>query len=116
MDKKTKNLNIAGLHTINAKIKLSGGAAKARLFIKTGAGWVWSDSGAPLTVDSKGYTTLSISLPSAAEAEAEAEAEGVDLTAVKTIGIKLEGITNGEGTAKLYLQEVMLAAAGLDID
>lgn len=110
MDKKTKNLSIAGLHTINAKVKLSGGAAKARLFIKTGAGWVWSDSGAPLTVDSKGYTTLSISLPSAAEAE------GGDLTAVKTIGIKLEGITNGEGTAELYLQEVMLAAAGLDID
>lgn len=103
-------LNIAGLHTINAKVKLSGGAAKARLFIKTGAGWVWSDSGAPLTVDSSGYTTLSISLPSAAEAE------GVDLTAVKTIGIKLEGITNGEGTAKLYLQEVTLAAAGSDID
>jgi mannan endo-1,4-beta-mannosidase len=31
-------------------------------------------------------------------------------------GIMLEGITNGEGTAKLYLQEVMLAAAGSDID
>jgi mannan endo-1,4-beta-mannosidase len=30
--------------------------------------------------------------------------------------IKLEGITNGEGTAKLYLQEVLLAGAGSDID
>ncbi|QSF45841.1 glycosyl hydrolase [Paenibacillus tianjinensis] len=102
-------LNLSGLDTINAKVKLSAGTAKARLFIKTGAGWTWSDSGTPVAVDSSGYKTLTISLPAAAEAA------GVDLTAVKTIGIKIEDIANSGGTANLFLQEIALAAAVPDI-
>lgn len=99
-----EKLNITGLDVINAKVKLSNGTAKARLFIKTGAGWKWSDS--PIvTIDSTDYTTLSISLPAIA-----AEA-GVDLAAVKTIGIKVEDISNDGGTAELYLNEVSLEKA-----
>ncbi|WP_150265397.1 glycosyl hydrolase [Paenibacillus tepidiphilus] len=101
-------LNLSGLETLSAKVKLSAGSAKARLFIKT-AGWKWSDSGTPVTIDSGGYTTLSISLPAAAAAE------GVDLSSVLSIGIKVEEIAGGEGTAKLYLQEVALAAAAPEI-
>lgn len=97
-------LNIAGLDTINSRVKLSNGTAKARLFIKTGAGWAWSDSGTPITVDSSGYKTLAISLPAAAAAA------GVNLSDVKTIGIKIEDIAGDGGTAKLYLQEVALTA------
>lgn len=100
-----EKLNITGLDTISAKVKLSSGAAKARLFIKTGADWKWSDSGDPVPVDSKGYTTLSISLPTAAAGL------GVDLAAVKTIGIKIEDVSNDGGTAKLYLKEVSLEKA-----
>ncbi|WP_379154505.1 glycosyl hydrolase [Paenibacillus sp. sgz5001063] len=103
------NLNISGLDTINAKVKLSNGTAKARLFIKTGSSWAWSDSGTPITVDSSGYTTLSISLPAAAAAP------GVDLSAVKTIGVKIEDLSGGGGTATLYLQEVALTSAVPDI-
>ncbi|MHA6532824.1 glycosyl hydrolase [Paenibacillus sp. BAC0078] len=102
-------LNITGLDTINAKVKLSNGTAKARLFIKTGADWAWSDSGTPVAVDSSGYKTLSISLPAAAAGA------GVDLSAVKTIGIKIEDISSDGGTAKLYLQEVGLTAVVPDV-
>jgi mannan endo-1,4-beta-mannosidase len=104
-----EKLNITGLDTISAKVKLSSGTAKARLFIKTGADWKWSDSGDPVPVDSEGYTTLSISLP------ATATGLGVDLAAVKTIGIKIEDISNDGGTAKLYLQEVSLEKAVPDV-
>lgn len=100
-----QKLNITGLDTLTAKVKLSGGSAKARLFIKTGAGWTWTDSGAPVHVDASGYTTLSISLAAAAEAE------NVDLSAVKTIGIKIEDISDDGGTSTLYLKEIALTAA-----
>ncbi|WP_151733138.1 glycosyl hydrolase [Paenibacillus tengchongensis] len=97
-------LNLSGLETLSAKVKLSGGSAKARLFIKT-AGWKWSDSGQPVEIDSSGYTTLSIVLPAAAAAE------GVDLASVLSIGLLIEDIAGGEGNAMLYLQEVTLTAA-----
>lgn len=83
--------------------------AKARLFIKTGADWKWSDSGDPVPVDSNGYTTLSISLPTTAAGV------GVDLAAVKTIGVKIEDVSNDGGTAKLYLKEVSLEKAIPDV-
>jgi mannan endo-1,4-beta-mannosidase len=40
---------------------------------------------------------------------------GVDLAAVKTIGIKIEDISNDGGTAKLYLQEVSLEKVVPDV-
>lgn len=98
-----EKLNITGLDSISAKIKLSGGTAKARLFIKTGADWKWTDSGSPVPVGSTGYTTLSISLPTAGV--------GVDLAAVKTIGIIIEEVSNDGGTSNLYLKEVSLEKA-----
>lgn len=99
-----QGLNIQGLDTLTAKVKLSGGSAKARLFIKTGDGWAWSDSGTPLSVDSNGYTLLTLRLPEAASAP------GVDLSNVKTVGIKLEDF-GGSGSSRLLLQTVELHAA-----
>jgi len=97
-------LNIQGLDTLTAKVKLSSGSAKARLFIKTGDSWTWSDSGTPAAVDSNGYTLLTLRLSEAAAAQ------GVDLSSVKTIGIKIEDM-NGAGTSQLLLQTVELHAA-----
>lgn len=96
------NLDLHGLDSITARIKLSSGSAKARLFMKSGSGWAWSDSGTPLPVDANGYTTLAISLTDAAKTA------GVDLKDIKAIGIKIEDIGNDGGTAKLLLKDVTL--------
>ncbi len=105
VSKSPSGLNLHGLDRITARVKLSQGTAKARLFMKSGAGWNWSDSGSPVPVDSSGYTDLSISLPEAAKAA------GIDLKDIKTIGIKVEEIGNDGGTAKLYLKDVKLDKA-----
>ncbi len=104
-----EKLNILGLDTLNAKVKLSNGTAKARLFIKTGSDWKWYDSGLSTVIDSSGYKTLSISL------QAAAQATGIDLSKVVTIGVKIEDISNDGGTANLYLKEVSLTKAVADI-
>ena len=98
-------LDLSKLDTMTANVKLSQGTAKARLFLKSGRGWAWVDSGTPVAVDSNGYTALTISLKDAAAAA------GVKLSEIKLIGIKLEEIGDGAGTAKLLLKNVSLAAA-----
>ncbi|WP_172254475.1 glycosyl hydrolase [Saccharibacillus deserti] len=96
-----ERLNIDGLGTLSASVKLSEGSAKARLFIKTGDAWTWSDSGASVSVDSSGYTQLTLALPAAAGSP------GVDLSKVKTVGIKIED-PSGTGTSRLLLKSVEL--------
>ncbi|WP_410767952.1 glycosyl hydrolase [Fontibacillus sp. BL9] len=105
VSKPPSGLNLKGLDSITVRVKLSEGTAKARIFMKSGSGWTWSDSGSPVPVDSSGYTTLSISLPEAAKGA------GVDLKDIKVIGIKVEEIGNDGGTAKLYLNDVALNKA-----
>lgn len=105
ISKSPSGLNLNGLDSITARVKLSKGTAKARLFMKSGAGWTWTDSGAPANVDANGYTALTISLPEAAAAA------GVDLKDIKMIGIKVEEIGNDGGTANLYLKDVVLTKA-----
>ncbi|GJM79538.1 hypothetical protein HMSSN139_20340 [Paenibacillus sp. HMSSN-139] len=96
------NLDLKSLDSIAARIKLSNGTAKARLFMKSGSGWAWSDSGSPLPVDANGFTTLAISLTEAAKSA------GVDLKDIKAIGVKIEEIGNDGGSAKLLLKDVIL--------
>ncbi|GGH27942.1 glycosyl hydrolase [Paenibacillus segetis] len=95
------SLDLTGLDSISAQVKLSKGTAKARLFIKTGSAWDWHDSGTLLEVNSNGYATMAISL-GAIPADA--------LKDIKAIGIKIEDISNDGGTAELYLKDITLAA------
>ncbi|WNS46637.1 glycosyl hydrolase [Paenibacillus sp. MMS20-IR301] len=89
------SLDLSAVDLLSAKVKLSAGTAKARIYIKTGSGWAWADSGLS-DVDSAGFTTLSLQLSGIA-----------DLSQVKAIGIKFEGFT-GTGSASAYLDEVRL--------
>ncbi|MBD3917178.1 S-layer homology domain-containing protein [Paenibacillus sp. PR3] len=98
-------LDLSKLDTMTANVKLSQGTAKARLFLKSGSGWTWVDSGTPVAIDSNGYTALTISLKDAAGIA------GVKLSDIKLIGIKLEEVGDDAGTAKLLLKDVALAAA-----
>ena len=99
-------LNLYGLDSISANVKLSSSTAKARLFIKTGSAWKWIDSGTSMAVDSNGYTTLTIPL---------AGLSAADLMDVRMIGIMVEEIANDGGTAELYVQKVELTKLVNDI-
>lgn len=107
---KPSSLNLTGLSSISADVKLSKGTAKARLFIKSGGGWYWVDSDI-MDINSNGYTSLSIPLPEAFEVEVAEGEEKPDLKDIKVIGIKIEGISNDGGTAKLHLKNITLNAA-----
>lgn len=56
------SLDLSGLDSISAQIKLTKGTAKARLFFKSGSAWKWHDSGTLLEIGSNGYTTVTIPL------------------------------------------------------
>ncbi|PWV89428.1 mannan endo-1,4-beta-mannosidase [Paenibacillus cellulosilyticus] len=99
-------LDLSKLDTMTANVKLSQGTAKARLFLKSGSGWTWADSGTAVTIDSNGYTALTISLQDALASNAN-----VKLDDIKLIGIKVEEIGDGTETAKLLLKDLALAAA-----
>ncbi|MFB9326549.1 glycosyl hydrolase [Paenibacillus aurantiacus] len=94
---KVEPIDLSGVSAISAKVKLSSGAAKARLYIKVGSDWTWYDSGTSQAIGADGFTTLTIPLAAIAGRDA-----------VNAIGIKLE-TAGGTGQATLYLDEVALA-------
>ncbi|MDQ0090300.1 mannan endo-1,4-beta-mannosidase [Paenibacillus anaericanus] len=94
------SLDLSGLDSISAQIKLTKGTAKARLFFKSGSAWEWHDSGTLLEIGSNGYTTVTIPFSAL---------ESKDLKDIGAIGIKIEAISNDGGTAELYLKDVTLA-------
>ncbi|UJF33939.1 glycosyl hydrolase [Paenibacillus hexagrammi] len=94
---KEESFDFSGVQQLSAKVKLSAGNAKARLYIKTGSNWAWYDSGTPAAVDASGFVTLTIPLTGV-----------TDLDAVKAIGVKLEDIS-GSGTANVYVDEIALS-------
>lgn len=93
---KNVSLDLSAVDTLSAKVKLSNGTAKARLFVKTGSNWTWTDSGLS-DVDSTGFTTLSLPLAGIS-----------DINQVKVIGVKLESFS-GSGNAAAYLDEVRIS-------
>ncbi len=97
------SLDLSGVDTLSAKVKLSGGAAKARLYIKAGSNWTWTDSGLS-DVDSEGFTTLTLPLAGIA-----------DRGQVKVIGVKFESFS-GSGNASAYLDEVRIDSDGISPD
>ncbi|TYP74856.1 glycosyl hydrolase [Paenibacillus methanolicus] len=94
---KVEAVDLSGVSAISAKVKLSSGSAKARLYIKVGSDWKWYDSGASQDLGADGFTTLTLSLANIAGREA-----------VNAIGIKIEP-AGGTGPATLYVDEVALA-------
>ncbi|WFA22510.1 mannanase [Paenibacillus mucilaginosus] len=92
---KFENIDLSAVDTLSAQVKLAGGTAKARLYVKTGASWAWADSG-PVDVDSSGFQTISLPLAGIS-----------DLSSVKAIGLKFESFS-GTGASAVYLDDVRL--------
>lgn len=93
---KVEPVDLSGVSAISAKVKLSNGSAKARLYIKVGSDWKWFDSGTAQDIGADGFTTLTLSLAGIAGREA-----------VNAIGMKLEP-AGGTGQATVYVDEVAL--------
>ncbi|GIP20965.1 hypothetical protein J22TS3_12400 [Paenibacillus sp. J22TS3] len=102
--KNDAQLDLSGIKAVTLKVKLSAGTAAARLYIKTGSGWTWYDSGLPETANvdsaSDGFTTITLPLD-----------QVKDLNQVKSMGLKLESFT-GTGEAILYMDDVALVGVG----
>ncbi|MFC0212316.1 glycosyl hydrolase [Paenibacillus chartarius] len=93
---KFETIDLSGVNELSAKLKLQSGTAKARLYIKAGSGWTWTDSGM-VDVESEDFVTVKLPLSGVA-----------DLNSVKAIGVKLEQFT-GKGATAVYVDDVRLA-------
>ncbi|MDQ0230852.1 glycosyl hydrolase [Metabacillus malikii] len=92
---KVQAIDLSAVKAISTKVKLSNGTANARIYIKTGSDWAWFDSGI-VVVDSTEFKTLTIPLDSIG-----------NTNSVNAIGVKIEP-TEGTGTAKVFVDEVVL--------
>ncbi len=91
---KVQALDLSQVDTLLAQVKLSGGTAKATLYVKTGEGWQWHDGGQ--TDVGTAFAPLAIDLSGIANPDQ-----------VQSIGIKLESFT-GSGEATVYVDDVRL--------
>ncbi|RIW34244.1 beta-mannosidase [Bacillus salacetis] len=92
---KVQNVDLSKGSSLSVDVKLSNGTANARLYVKTGGGWTWFDSGIT-TIDANGYKTLTLDLSKVENA-----------SAVKSIGVKIEPVS-GTGTAAASIDNVVL--------
>lgn len=92
-------LDLSASSSISAKVKLSSGSAKVKLYIKTGSGWAWHDNGEQMTVDASGFATITLDLNGVA-----------DLDSVKSIGFEIVPEAGGSGTASIYADDIQLTA------
>ncbi|WP_055105071.1 glycosyl hydrolase [Paenibacillus ihumii] len=96
---KFEELDLSGMQSLSAKVKLSAGSARIYLYVKTGKAWTWYDSGMTLVESSAaGFTTLSIDL-----------SKVTDLHQVKSLGLKIEPIPGQSGTSILYLDDISIS-------
>ncbi|WP_211267824.1 glycosyl hydrolase [Paenibacillus antarcticus] len=91
-------LDLKGLKEITAKVKLSSGSAKVKLYIKTGSVWEWNASEVFEIIATNGGDFTKITLPLD---------KVKNLDTVKSMGIKLESLS-GTGDAFIYLDEITL--------
>ncbi|WP_411334713.1 glycosyl hydrolase [Metabacillus indicus] len=96
---KVQEIDLSSVDKISAQVKLSAGTANARLYIKTGSEWTWTDSGA-VEIDNTEFKTLQIDL-----------ATLENRNSVKAMGIKIEP-TSGSGKAKAYVDNIELISNG----
>lgn len=92
---KIQNADLSMGNELSVNVKVSSGTANVRLYVKTGGGWSWFDSGT-VSVDSSGYQTLTIDL-----------SEVENISSVKSMGVKVEP-TSGSGTATVSIDDVVL--------
>lgn len=100
---KITDLNLASIDAISANVKLSSGSADVKLYIKTGNDWAWADSGT-YHVGTDEFTKVIFPLKGINQAQLEQ---------VKAIGLQVLP-KNGEGKAKLYLDEVTLEGKAIE--
>ncbi|WP_339234135.1 cellulase family glycosylhydrolase [Paenibacillus sp. FSL R5-0517] len=90
-----------GKQTLMAKVKHAGwgnfgSGLQAKLFIKTGSGYTWYDSGI-VNINSSNTTTLTLNL-----------AGVVNLHDVKEVGVQFISPVNSSGTTSIYLDSVVV--------
>ncbi|MNI53632.1 Mannan endo-1,4-beta-mannosidase A and B precursor [compost metagenome] len=95
----TGDQSLSGKSTLKATVKHAswgnaGSGIYAKLYVKTGSGWTWYDSGATL-INSSGGTTLSLSLSSIP-----------NLSLVKEIGVQFLASSNSSGQSAVYVDSV----------
>jgi mannan endo-1,4-beta-mannosidase len=97
----TSNQNLSGKSSLKATVKHAswgniGNGIYAKLYVKTGSGWTWYDSGETLINSSSG-TTLTLSLSGIS-----------NLSAVKEIGVEFHTSSNSSGQSAIYVDSVSL--------
>lgn len=95
------NADFSGVLALEAKALVrfgegadAGGGVRAKLYIKTGESWAWTDSGETM-LDSSGFATIHFDL---------SNVSGLD--AVRSIGMQIVTDTGSSGTASVYLDDV----------
>ncbi|GIQ67527.1 beta-mannosidase [Xylanibacillus composti] len=100
--KSTANRDFSGLSALKAQVKQAswgdaGSGIKAKLFVKTGAGWAWADSG-EASLNSDSGTELTIDLTAVS-----------DLDQVKEIGIEIiVPADSADDVTAVYVDHVVL--------
>ncbi|MDQ0196884.1 cellulase family glycosylhydrolase [Paenibacillus wynnii] len=93
--------NFSGKQSLTAKVKHAnwgtiGNGLQAKLYVKTGSGYTWYDSGA-VQINSSGATTLTLNLSSVA-----------NLGDVKEVGVQFLSPANSSGSTSIYLDSVVV--------
>ncbi|MGO4109738.1 glycosyl hydrolase [Paenibacillus sp. YAF4_2] len=93
--------NFSGKTKLTAQVKHAtwsnaGSGLTAKLFIKTGSGWSWSDGGS-VTINSTSATTLTLNLSGIA-----------NLGDVKEVGVQFLSPANSSGVTSIYVDSVTL--------
>ncbi|WP_239004577.1 glycoside hydrolase family 5 protein [Paenibacillus tepidiphilus] len=95
----TANHNLSGKSTLKAAVKHAswgsfGSGLSAKLYVKTGSGWTWYDSGAT-PIGASGGTTLTLSLGAIQS-----------LSDVKEIGVEFRGSAGSSGQSAIYVDSI----------
>lgn len=95
----TSDQSLSGKSKLKATVKHAswgsfGSGIYAKIYVKTGSGYTWYDSGATL-INSTGGTTLTLSLSNIA-----------NLSAVREIGIEFKASSNSSGQSAIYVDSV----------
>ncbi|GIO33443.1 MULTISPECIES: glycosyl hydrolase [Paenibacillus] len=92
--------------TLKVRARVAGGAAKAKLFIKTGANWAWASTDEVELTGEYQWITLSLN-------GKDIQGEAIDKTLIKAIGLQISS-PNGQGKMTVYVDDVTLDEKELD--
>ncbi|MDQ0193722.1 glycosyl hydrolase [Paenibacillus wynnii] len=90
------NRDLSNGSTLKLKVRISSGSAIAKLFIKTGGGWAWADSGEQtLTTD---YQWITIDLNQST----------IDKTLIQSMGLQISSPSGTNSPLTVYVDDVIL--------